>query len=98
MVSRLYTDPMNICHVLGGRELSGDSNFEETGKRIALVHPIRILSFAGLMAIAFAIVLASLPASRGAGIVPPNLELTFTGVQLEDRISYSLDLHNVGQL
>jgi len=50
------------------------------------------------VAIAFAIVLASLPAGRGAGIVPPNLELTFTGVQLEDRISYSLVLHNSGDL
>ncbi|TMK43360.1 MAG: hypothetical protein E6G55_12480, partial [Actinobacteria bacterium] len=42
--------------------------------------------------------LASVPTSRGAGIAPPDLVLTFTGVQMEDRISYGLAMENRGDL
>lgn len=42
---------------------------------------------------------ASVPVSRGAAIVlPPELVLTFTGVQLDDRMSYSFVMVNRGGL
>jgi uncharacterized repeat protein (TIGR01451 family) len=59
---------------------------------------LRRLSLVLLATIALAVLVASVPVSRGAGIAPPELVLTFTGVQLDDRISYSLVMENRGDL
>jgi hypothetical protein len=61
---------------------------------------LSFLSIVVLASIALAVVLASVPAARGAAPTPtpPDLELTFTGVQLDDRMSYSLVMVNGGDV
>ena len=83
---------------LGGRRLSGGPNHVGIDSRISATRPLRFISIAALVAVALALLLASVPTSRAAGIAPPDLVLTFTGVQLDDRIAYALAMENRGDL
>src|SRR5207247_445866 len=71
---------------LGGRRLSGGPNLVGIDSRISATRPLRYISIAALVALALAMLLASVPTSRRAGIAPPDLILTLTGVQIEDVI------------
>ena len=66
--------------------------------RISRSQSLRFISFVALASVALVVLIASVPVGRGAGIKPPELVLTFTGVQLDDRMSYSLIMVNRGDL
>lgn len=96
-VPPLYTDHRNICLALGGRRLSEDSSLDGVDRRISRVRAVGFLSVVALASIALALLVASVPAGAAAPpITQPQLVLTFTGVQLDDRMSYSLVIVNIG--
>jgi len=51
-----------------------------------------------LVFVACLLLLASIPASRGSAAMPADLRATIYGVQLEDRVTYTISIENVGGL
>jgi len=68
-----------------------------TTVRQPFVRLARPLAGVSLALLVIALVL-SLPAAHGAGVPPPQLRATLSGVQVGERISYALLLENIGQL
>src|SRR3989442_12930086 len=85
---------------MGGRRLSGVSNLEGAGRRMNGFFSRRAVVFAvlGFLALAGAMILASIPTGRAAAAMPPDIRATLSGAQLDDRISYTLVMENVGGL
>jgi len=62
------------------------------------VRTARALSFGVFILFTAVFAFAFLPLSEGAALPPPKIDATLTGVQLDDRISYTLLLENTGSL
>src|SRR5439155_13515746 len=89
---RLYIRTTRIsASTLGGRRLYEESSLDGVDRRISRSRAVGFLSFILLALIALALLLSAVPADAAAPpIPPPQLALTFTGVQLDDQLSYSL--------